>query len=73
MWYGAREEHGNVEGEEAFTWKVEDGKLIVDDLPPATVQVRSASHLLIEPIDGRPATQGLSWTRCIPEVPDEDA
>jgi hypothetical protein len=71
LWYGANEEDGPHQGEVSFTWQIENGKLIVDDLPPATVDIRSATHLLIEPIDGRPLTQGVGWNRCNPEVPDQ--
>ena len=73
MWYGAQREDGNIDGDTGFSWRVEDGKLIVDDLRSATVQIRSASRSLIEPVDGRPATQGLGWTRCNPEVPETNS
>jgi hypothetical protein len=59
------------ENDVEFVWEVVDGELAVNDLPPATVEVRSPTRALIHPIDESvDPLSGVGVSRCDLSVPE---
>ena len=51
---------------------MEDGHLVVNDLPPAVVEVTPGSVYITTVEDPDTNTGGLSWYRCEGGVPSDD-
>lgn len=59
------------ENDEEFVWDVVDGQLVVNDLPPATVEIRSPTRALIHPFDESvDPLSGVGLSRCDLSVPE---
>lgn len=58
--------------DEEFVWNVVDGRLVVNDLPPATIEVYSDANFLLHPIDETvDPEEGLLANRCDLDVPED--
>ena len=71
LWWALTLENSDDGGDQPFRWTVEDGNLIVNDLPPAVVEVISAGALLRTLDDPDATSDVVIWSRCDPEVPDD--
>ena len=64
-------ETGSYENDEEFVWEVVDERLVVNDFPPATVEVYSDDNFLMHPIDETvDPEEGLVARRCDLDVPE---
>lgn len=68
LWWAIKTESSNDGGNQPFRWTVEDGNLIVNDLPPAVVEVVSAGALLRTLDDPDATSDVVVWSRCDPDV-----
>lgn len=70
LWWSVKTKRSNDGGNQPLRWTVENGNLIVNDLPPAVVEIGSGAAL-IRTVDDPDATSNvLSWLRCDPKVPE---
>lgn len=61
----------DYENDEEFVWEVVDDQLVVNDLPPATVDVYSDDNFLLYPLEeSADSDDGVLARRCDLEVPD---
>ena len=51
VWYEASAPEGDIEEEASFTWTTEDGRLVVDDFPPAELEWVSDGRFRVLPPD----------------------
>lgn len=70
-WVQGGGETRDYENDEEFVWEVVENQLVVNDLPPATVEVRSPTRAIIHPLDPSvDPLRGTGISRCDLEVPD---
>jgi hypothetical protein len=71
VWWHVSGEDGRFGNEEEFVWEVVDRKLVVNDLPPAVVDVYSDDNFLLHPIDETVEPErGVLAGRCDLEIPE---
>ena len=71
VWYGSSFPGEAYENDTEFTWEVVEGRLVVDDLPPATVEIRASVDAILHPLDESvDPLRGVSMIRCDLEVPE---
>ncbi len=70
LWWVWGDESGDIWSDGEFVWEVVDGMLVVDELPPATIDIRDHKHLVLPVEDGIDPDRGVSVRRCNLEVPD---
>ena len=65
VWWRVSAEHGRFGNEEEFVWEVVDGELVVNEIPPATMDIQDAEHLIVHPVeeDVEPS-RGVRLIRC---------
>lgn len=71
-WYAYESPGDQGGGEGTFTWSVEDGHLVVNDLPPAVVEVTPGAVYIRTMEDPDTNTGSLIWSRCEGGVPSDD-
>lgn len=71
LWWALTTENSDDGGDQPFRWTVEDGNLIVNDLPPAVVRMREGDVSIRTIEDPDSSTNNVIWSRCDPEVPDD--
>lgn len=71
VWWRVSTEHGTFGNDEDLVWEVLDGTLVVNDFPPATVEVYSDDNFLLHPIDETvEPEEGVVTRRCDLAVPE---
>lgn len=72
VWWRVSTEPGTFGNDEEFVWEVVEGELVVNDFPPAIVDVYSDDNFLLHPIDVTvESEEGLVTRRCELDVPDD--
>ena len=72
VWYASSFPGEAFENDTEFTWVVVEGRLVVDDLPPATVDIRSMASAILHPLDQSvDPLLGISMIRCDLVVPED--
>lgn len=72
VWWRTSTEATNYGSEEEFVWEVADGQLVVNELPPATMDIQDAEHLIVHPVEeGVDPSRGVRLIRCDLDVPEE--
>ena len=72
VWYASSFPGEAFENDTEFTWVVVEGRLVVDDLPAATIEMRTTIHALLHPLDQSvDPLLGISMIRCDLVVPED--
>ena len=62
---------GSYENDEEFEWRLDNGRLLVNSFPPATLDELDQEALLLHPVDPSvDPSQGVVMHRCSLEVPE---
>jgi hypothetical protein len=71
VWWRNSTEDRDFGNEEEFVWEVVDGHLVVNDFPPATMDIQDAEHLIVHPVEeGLDPSRGVRLIRCDPDIPE---
>lgn len=70
-WVQSGGETRDYENDEEFTWEVVDGELVINNLPPATMEIRDDEYLLVHPVEPSvDLSDAVLIRRCDLDVPD---